>query len=123
MQVEYSVLHASASDLTELAALALNASLPSGFFPASDAITVKLVTQPISSENGSTRWTVRAERRIVQQINVAQVMQMIQGLGPRNAQTHLEKNFPLASSPEIDLTPSWWPWVPIVPFRISVVMQ
>ena len=123
MQVEYSVLYASASDLTALASLALNASLPSGFSPASNAITVKPVTQPLSSENGSTRWTVRAERRIVQQINVAQVTQMIQGVGSQNAQTQLEKNFPLAGSPEIDLSPSWWPWVPIVPFRISVVTK
>lgn len=123
MQVEYSILYASASDLAELAALALNASLPSGFSPASDAITVKPVSTPSSNANGSTRWTVRAERNIVQQINVAQVAQMIQGFGARNAQTQLEKNFPLASSPEIDLSPSWWPWVPIVPFRISVVTQ
>jgi hypothetical protein len=120
LQVEYSVLYASASDLTELAALALNASLPSDFSPAADAITVEPVTQPLRSENGSTRWTVRAERRIVQQINVAQVTQMIQGVGSQNAQRQLERSFPLAGSPEIDLSPSWWPWVPIVPFRISV---
>lgn len=123
MQVEYMVLHASASDLTELASLALNASLPSGFFPASDAISVKAVTRPQSSENGSTRWTVRAERRIIQQIHAGQVTQMIQGLDFRNAQTQLENKLPLAGSPEIKLTPSWWPWVPIVPFRISVVTQ
>ncbi|MGH9428644.1 MAG: hypothetical protein ACRD2L_20330, partial [Terriglobia bacterium] len=125
MQVEYSVLYASASDLAELAALALNASLPSGFraASASEAITVKPVSAPLSSANDTTRWTVRAERKIVQQINVAQVVQAIQGVGSRKAQTQLEKNFPLASSPEINLSPSWWPWVPIVPFRISVVTE
>jgi hypothetical protein len=123
MQVEYLVSYASASDLAELASLALNASLPSGFAPTSDTITVKAATEPLSSENGSTRWTVRAERRIVQQINVAQVTQMIQGLGSHNAKTQLEKHLPLAGSPEINLTPSWWPWVPIVPFRISVLTQ
>jgi len=123
MQVEYSVLYASASDLTELASLALNASLPSGFSPVSDVITVKPVSTPLSSANDSTRWTVRAERKIVQQINAAQVAQMIQGFGSRNAQIQLEKNFPLASSPEINLSPSWWPWVPIVPFRISIVTE
>ena len=48
MQVEFSTLYASASDLTELASLALNASLPSGFRAAagSDALTVKPVTKP-----------------------------------------------------------------------------
>jgi len=125
MQVEYSILYASAPDLAELAALALNASLPSGFrvASASEAITVKPVSAPLRSANDTTRLTVRAERKIIQQINVAQVAQAIQGVGSRKAQTQLEKNFPLASSPEIDLSPSWWPWVPIVPFRISIVTE
>jgi hypothetical protein len=125
MQVEFSTLYASASDLTELASLALNASLPSGFraATASDKITIKPVAKPSSGDNGSTRWTVRAERRIVQQINVAQVTQMIQGVGSRRAQTQLEKNLPLDGSPQIKLSPSWWPWMPIVPFRISVVTE
>jgi len=123
MQVEYSLLYASASDLTELASLALNASLPSGFRAAGDpeALTVKPATKPLTLANGSTRWTVRAERRIVQQINPAQVTQFVQGIRSRTAQSALKKNFPLASSPEIQLSPSWWPWMPIVPFRISVV--
>jgi hypothetical protein len=123
LQVEYSVLYASAADLSQLAALALNASLPSGFSPASDTITVKPVTQPQRNENGSTRWTVRAERQIVQQIHAGQVTQLVQGLGSQNAQIQLERNLPLADSPRVDLTPSWWPWVPIVPFRISVVTR
>ncbi|RPJ20840.1 MAG: hypothetical protein EHM33_27600 [Chloroflexi bacterium] len=123
MQVEFATQYASASDLAELAALALNASLPSDFSAGSDALTVKPVTQPAVADDGSLRWTVRAERHIVQQINNVRVMQMIQGVGTRQAQTLLEKNLPLQGSPEIKLSPAWWPWVPIVPFRISVVTK
>ncbi|HSD84397.1 MAG TPA: baseplate J/gp47 family protein [Anaerolineae bacterium] len=123
MEVEFSELYASGSDLTELAALALNASLPSGFHAASEALTVEPVTKPIVNDSGSPRWTVRAERRIVQQIDHVQVTQMIEGLGSERAQALLEQNLPLAGSPEVQLSPSWWPWVPIVPFRISVVVQ
>ncbi len=123
MQVEFSALYASASDLTELAALALNASLPSGFRAASEALTVKPVAKPTVNADGSARWTVRAERRIVQQINNAEVTQMIQGVGSRRVQALLKQNLPLESPPEVHLSPSWWPWVPIVPFRISVVVQ
>ena len=123
MQVEFSTLYASASDLTELASLALNASLPSGFSAASQALTVKPVTKPVASKDGSTHWTVRAERKIVQQINNSQVTQLIQGIRSQRVKTLLEKNLPLEGSPKISLSPSWWPWVPIVPFRISVVTQ
>lgn len=123
MQAEYTVLYADASDLTELASLALNASLPLGFLPASDASTVEPVTDPKLLETGSLRWRMRAEREIVQQVSAAQVTQLIQGLGSSAAQTRLEESLPLSSQPRISLTPSWWPWVPIVPFRIEVVTQ
>ena len=125
MQVEFSALYASAQDLTELAALALNASLPSGYRAATDpeALTVKPVTKPTANVDGSAHWTVRAERRIVRQINSSQVTQIIQGIRSARVKTLLEKNLPLERSPKIGLTPSWWPWMPIVPFRISVVTQ
>lgn len=123
MQVEYSVAYASASDLAELASLALSASLPSGFSPSSDAVTLKPATKPIISDDGSARWTMRVERKIVQQVDASQVTHLIQGYSSRSAQSRLEEQLPLASSPQISLSPSWWPWVPIVPFRISVVTE
>lgn len=124
MRVEFSALYTDVSDLTELASLALNASLPPGFGAvSSESLTLTPETKPTVQDDGSMHWTVRAERRIVQQINHAQVMQMIQGVGMARAQSLLANRFPLAASPEIDLSPSWWPWVPIVPFRISVVTE
>jgi hypothetical protein len=123
MQVEFSTLHASASDLTQLASLALNASLPSGYTAASNALSLKPVTQPIRNDDGFIRWTVRAERRIVRQVSAAQVTPMIQGIPSLRAETLLEKELALEEPPQIKLTPRWWPWVPIVPFRISVVTE
>lgn len=125
MQVEYSINYAAASDLTELALLAMNASLPSGFRPAdtSTAVAIKPVMQPSIREDNSARWTIKVERKIVQAIDPAQVTYLIQGVGSGSAQSRLEENIPLAASPIIAVSPSWWPWVPIVPFRISVVTQ
>jgi hypothetical protein len=123
MQVEFSALYAAASDLTRLASLALNASLPSGFAAESPAVTLKPVTDPILNPDGTAKWSMRAERKIVQHIDAAQVTQMIQGFGTWNVESKLKKNLPLASAPEIKVAPSWWPWMPIVPFRISVVTE
>jgi hypothetical protein len=125
MQVEFSASYASALDLIQLASLALNASLPSGFRAAAapDALTLKPVTKPVTSADGSTHWSVRAERRIVQQISNSQVRQLIQGIGSQRVKSVLEKSLPLDDSPKIGLSPTWWPWMPIVPFRISVVTE
>jgi len=125
MQVEFSVQYASASDLTELASLAMNASLPSGFRAAdgADAVTMQPVTNPYVDGDGALRWNMRAEREIVQAFDSAQVTQLVQGLGKKKAQSNLDENLPSATLPEIQLSPSWWPVVPLLPFRISVVAQ
>lgn len=121
MQVEYSILFASAEDLSELASLALNASLPSGFRAASDALTLESVGNPTLDENGSAHWQIRAERTIVQSIDPNQVNFLIRGSNLEQAQSRLEETLPLESSPEISMSPSWWKWIPLLPFRIEVV--
>ena len=125
MQVEFSTFYASAQDLAQLASLALNASLPSGFRATADpdGLTMKPVTKPVTDADGSTHWSVRAERRIIQQISNPQVTQLIQGIGSQRVKSVLEKSLPLDNSPKISLSPAWWPWMPIVPFRISVVTE
>ncbi len=123
MQVEFATLYAAASDLTQLASLALNASLPSGFSSSPEGLTLSAVTKPALSTDGFTRWKVRAERRIVRQISYGQVTRLIQGISSSRARALLEEGLPLVAAPEIQLSPSWWPWVPIVPFRISVVTE
>ena len=120
MQAEYAVQYADASDLAELASLALNASLPAGFSPDSGPATVTPVSSPTVYPDGSIKWTMRAEREIFRQIEPALVTKMIQGSGVWNVPSRLMENLPLAAAPEVQLTPSWWPWMPIVPFRISV---
>lgn len=125
LQAEFSALYASASDLGELASLALNASIPAGFRAAETSQELRLepVTEPVLNDDGFIRWTVRAERRIVQQISPVYVTQMIQGIRASQAKTLLQNSLPLKDAPDVKLSPSWWPWVPIVPFRISVLTQ
>jgi len=123
MQVEFTAQYASASDLTELATLAMNASLPSGFAPASAAVTVNSLTNPFLAEDGSSHWSMRAERLIAQSYDTTQVTQLVLGYGVKKAQANLDKNLPSKSSPKIQLSPSWWQWVPLLPFRIDVVTQ
>jgi hypothetical protein len=124
MRVEYLSHYAAASDLSELAALALNASLPTGFHAAdAEDATLKPESNPVVAEDGTAKWKMRAERKIIQQIDPARVTQLVQGFGVWNVRSKLKENLPLAAAPEIQLTPSWWPWMPIVPFRISVVTE
>ncbi|MFN8460665.1 MAG: baseplate J/gp47 family protein [Anaerolineales bacterium] len=122
MQVEYSALYASASDLTQLASLALDASLPSGFHAAS-ALTMDSVGLPVLDESGSARWQIRAERQIVQSVDTAQITTLIRGVNVDEARSRLESSFAWESEPAISMFPSWWKWIPLLPFRIEVVTE
>lgn len=123
MQVEYSAHYASASDLTQLASLALNASLPSGFRAASDAVTIESASVPVLDDDSSARWQIRAERQIVQSVDPAQVTYLIRGLSVDEAQLRLEESFSWEGEPEISMFPSWWQWIPLLPFRIEVLTE
>jgi hypothetical protein len=124
LRVEYLNHYASAADLAKLASLALNASLPTGFRAVeSDGVSIQAETNPIVEEDGNAKWNMRAERKIVRQIDPALVTRMIQGYGSWNVKSKLKETLPLAGVPDVQLTPSWWPWMPIVPFRISVVTE
>lgn len=123
LKAAYAIQYASASDLNELAALALNASLPAGFLPRSQALTLTPLSSPRLQADGSLRWTVRAERDIVQQVDSASIARLVMGLGAAEAQTRLSETLPPQSEPKIVLRPAWWLWAPIVPFRIEVVTE
>jgi len=71
----------------------------------------------------SLHWTMSAERKISQSFDAAQVTQLVLGNNVKKAQANLDKNLPSASSPKIQLAPAWWQWVPLLPFRIEVVVK
>lgn len=123
MRVEFAILYASQADLEQLASLALNASVPTGFIPVSTDVSITPAAEPVSSSSGTTRWRVRVERQLIRQIDPRQITHMIQGIPSQRAQRLLRQNLPLDGVPHVNLSPAWWPWVPIVPFRISVITE
>jgi len=123
MQVEYSARYASASDLTQLASLALNASLPSGFSPLSSSVEMESVGLPVLGEDNSARWQLRAERQIIQSVDPAQITTLIRGLNVDEARSRLENSFAWESKPVISMFPTWWKWIPLLPFRIEITTE
>ena len=123
MQVEYSARYASASDLTQLASLALDASLPSGFSAASSSVKMESVGLPVLGEDNSARWQLRAERQIIQSVDPLQITSLIRGLNVDEARSRLDESFDWESEPVISMFPTWWKWIPLLPIRIEVVTE
>jgi hypothetical protein len=123
MQVEFEADYASAENLTELARLALGASQPVGFVSVPESLTYQALTQPVSQADGITRWRMHVEQRLLRQVDLFQVISLVQGRTLAGARQRLDTSLALESPAQISLTPDWWPWLPIAPFRMSVLIQ
>ncbi len=120
MTVEYSAQYVTADDLTQLARLVLDASVPDGYVSDSNSLKFSEAGSPTLDQSGATHFDLRVERTLIHQINFEQANALVRGLSPQAAAQRLQSNLPLAAAPQIDLNPSWWPWMPLIPFRIDV---
>lgn len=119
LRARFEASYAADSDLRQLAGLALDAALPAGFSPRPGTLTLKSVGQPALGEDGAARWQMQASRSIQMQIDPQHVLFLAQGHTPRRTAVLLTETFGLTIAPEISVRPVWWPWLPVLPFRIS----
>jgi len=120
MQVEYVASYATGDDLTELASTVLNASLPEGFVATQVPMNFEALNDHFTNEGGVTRWTMRVSRQLERWVDGSRVISLVQGRRMSVAQVHLKENLKLSNAPDIRLTPDWWPWLPLIPFNITV---
>jgi hypothetical protein len=123
MRVEFSAQYVKNADLIQLAETALNASQPSGFSAEPDTLRFNVSGTPTFNQSGASHFDLQVQRTLLREIDPRQVNALARGLSPQAATQVLMSKLPLEKSPEIDLSPSWWPWMPLIPFRISVSSQ
>lgn len=123
LRLEFTVQVVSTRDLTRLAEVSLDAAAPQGFSPAVDTLTFQSVTKPVTDAQGVTRWQMQAERRLFRSVDTAQVLRLALGRSPEDARAAIAKVQQFANPPEVRLTPTWWPWLPLIPLRVQVVIQ
>jgi Baseplate J-like protein len=120
MRAEYQVQYVKAEDLQRFAEAGLNSSMPSGFKPVAGTLKINLVQQPEMDPSGRIRLTLDARRDIVRTVDPFRANVLVRGLKPDSASARLQSELPLDGPPKIDLSPRWWPWLPLIPIRISV---
>jgi hypothetical protein len=119
MRAEFVASYASEKDLTELASIVLNASLPQGFVATQAPLDFEPLNAHLTDERGVTRWSVRVSRQLEKKVDPAMVIPLVQGKTMAKATSRLEEVFDLPGPPEIRLNPVWWPWLPLIPFNIT----
>ncbi|HEY9152682.1 MAG TPA: baseplate J/gp47 family protein [Anaerolineales bacterium] len=120
MSVQYSAQYVTANDLTRLTQTVLDASIPEGFVSKPDSLQYSSTNVFSVDQSGSTHFNLQAQRVLIRQVQSSQAVLLILGRSPVTAKQVLQSKLPLAASPEIQMSPSWWPWMPLIPFRIEV---
>ena len=122
MRVKFRAQYASGTDLAELARLASDTALQNNFVPVRESLTFILQGIPSTAEDGRTSFNLQVTQRTLPARDSAQVIALTQGRKRDSALARLTKIF-AADSPRITLSPVWWPWLPLAPFRIWVVVE
>jgi hypothetical protein len=120
LKLQCQARYAQAADISSLASLTLNSNLPIDFVPAASTVTAVTSGIPATDTHGNTSWKVLAQRLMRARIDPVETMQLIQGRSLAVARQKLTGSLRLVASPTIKVTPAWWPWFPVFPFRIAV---
>ncbi len=121
LRLEFAALAVQEKDIEEVARLALDADLPVGQNFKTNDISITVLSVPTTDADGIVRWTARASRTIVPQMDVEQIIQQLLGRPVQQAKEIIAAQVPLATQPEISQFPSFWNRLPYLPFRLHVV--
>ena len=123
LQVEFVASYVSGDDLTELASTVLNASQLDGYVDAGEPLKFETLNSYETNKNGITNWDMRVSRRLKKRVDVDKVISLVKGHSTNVAIENMEDALNLDYTPEIIISPKWWPWFPLIPFNITVETQ
>lgn len=122
IQADFSARYLLADDIQALTSSYLSASIPEDFVTI-DEINFDLVDVPFTDSDGVTRFQLQVSQNTVKQVDVLQVFNLIRGHDLQNAKNELKDFFSLRDEPQISISPSWWRWLPLIPFNVSVEVK
>jgi hypothetical protein len=118
IQVEFKGLTVSREHIRQLAALNLDAALPVGYKPVSEDL--EITSQSTSETSGKLGLSIHAARKIEPVVDLTQVAKAVLGLRPTDASVRLKTLYQLDELPVVQLTPAWWPRLPVLAFQVAV---
>lgn len=121
LRLEFKAPYISGADQDTFANAVLEANIPSGYSPVPGTMDVTSLTSPIFSAGSTTPWRSKLTQEIQSEPAINQIVSLSLGRSPQNASQAVMENTSLSTPPMIKTTPSWWPVLPFIPIRISVI--
>lgn len=118
--VDISGLAVSRTDLEAAAAPSMDAALPKGKSVEPGSYSFEGVNPPLILSDGRIVWDIQATRNVIQTTQFQNIPALVKGHQITDAQQIVQNHLGLNHPPAINLNPSWWPRLPLIPFRIEV---
>ncbi len=113
----------SSESINRLLTPMLDRSLPAGYLPVKESITLQPLNPPFVSPDGKAHWTVVATRQVRAVIPPQFVVEFVRGVRTTRALEQLSTLLPLSGQAQVSMLPKGWPWFPILAMRINVVQE
>jgi hypothetical protein len=107
-------------DLNKMALMVLDLNLPKGYIPITGSLIIHSLSTPVTATDKITKLNLQVQRLLQAKVEPLNVIQMVLGHRLRSAKIILGQSLALNSPPVIQIKPTWWPWLPLIPYRIAV---
>jgi hypothetical protein len=84
-------------------------------------MVIEPLGQPETNSTGTTIIEMEFTQRIKRKIDLISLSRLVQGVKLKEAYNLLHGKYENEMNPIIEIDPSWWPRLPIVPLRIVVL--
>jgi len=112
----------SEEDARRLALAALESSVSEGFQLLSKEVEFRPGgVAEAGGEQVTFQITVRG--RMMMRVDEGEIKEHLAGKSIGDAVTYLGRRLELAEEPSVEVLPGWWPRLPLIPFRISLVVM
>ncbi|MEN8240368.1 MAG: baseplate J/gp47 family protein [Chloroflexota bacterium] len=98
----------------------LDATLAEEFTSQPDTFSMSQVSDPILGADDTSTWEVIIFRQVFASRDLPEALKMITGKSTDQASLILTDELDLAADPDIIISPSWWPWLPLLGTRITL---
>lgn len=120
LRLEFQAQYVSEAQLKQLATYLLDANAPQSYQAVPDSLVVKRTSIPQIDDDGNILIQILAQRQMQAIIPQSQAVNLTLGQTIDSAVRRLQSNLPLSGSPFIQISPEWWPRMPVLPFRVAI---
>lgn len=123
LEVEVTFAIVERQSLTDLGDQLLTPSLPNGYVPLPNTFSAVCRDDYIQTEKGNYQCNLEISRQIQPKINPEQVRSLIAGKSIQRALQILQQRYQLSEPPQIEILPTWFPFIPLLPMQMEIVIK